>query len=49
LGLSEINPFPADDGPDGIAWTILEKGGQQYRGFINRHGEFVLLQQKSQF
>jgi len=44
-----IGLFPSGD-TDGLAWAVYrEKDGKSYQGFIDRHGEFVLLQQKSTF
>jgi hypothetical protein len=44
-----IGLFPSGDA-DGLAWAVYrEKGGKSHQGFIDRHGEFVLLQQKSTF
>jgi hypothetical protein len=41
--------FPPEDDPDGLAYVILDENPNVYRGFVNRHGEFILLQQDSQF
>jgi hypothetical protein len=50
LGMSPaIGLFPPDEDPDGLAYVTLFQGVKQYRGFINRHGEFILVQQTSQF
>jgi WG repeat protein len=44
-----IGLFSPDDDPDGLAYVTLFQGMKQYRGFINRHGEFILVQQDSKF
>ena len=41
--------FPPEDDPDGLAYVILDENPNVYRGFVNRHGEFILRQQDSQF
>ena len=45
-----VGLFPADQDPDGLAWAVYrEKGGNSYQGFIDRQGNFVLLQEQSKF
>lgn len=45
-----IGVFPEDEDPNGLAWAgYLDKSGKKSEGFINRHGEFVLIQQRSMF
>ena len=45
-----IGPFPAHGDPDGLAWaTSDEMGKNPHQGFINRRGEYILLQQASMF
>jgi hypothetical protein len=43
-----IGLFPADEDPDGLAWASEKQGNKRF-GFINRHGQFVLVQQESRF
>jgi len=44
-----IGLFPIGDA-DGLAWAVYrEKGGKSYQGFIDRHGNFVLLEEQSKF
>ena len=41
-----IGLFPVDQDPRGVAWASAPTGQQ---GFINRRGEFVVIQQQSKF
>lgn len=43
---TDIGIFPADQDPNGLAWASLLTGQQ---GFINRRGEFVVVQRQNNF
>ena len=45
----EIGLFPVDGDPAGLAWATDSDQGGNHQGFVNRRGEFVLLQQRSLF
>jgi len=47
----DIGPFPTDDDPSSLAWATSPDcgGGKGCQGFINRHGDFVLIEERSKF
>jgi hypothetical protein len=46
----DIGLFPPDGNPAGLAWAVLpDRSGKTRQGFINRRGEFVLIQERSKF
>jgi hypothetical protein len=46
----DVGLFPADEDRKGLAWaSLVGKSGQISQGFINHHGEFILMQEQSTF